>query len=229
MKWLTLSSEKFEPIPKIEFSFKKPLFAASVVLDYSRKAGPLVAHAELRARIPLKGDVHYSVDVVGRDLGHLFAFARVSERDELTTLGREFVSEKTSYVIRTVGNHEARPGKAEQVVNVVNESPAQLLAHLQTLPAFQQAHARDESLYGGYIAIGARIEALRIERVGDATAVENYEVRTMRVPRMLNEKQWSSLAWETRTAYGFKFDVAKKTLTAASFNLPIIGKIEIKA
>jgi len=235
VKWLELSSEKFEPIPDIQFSLKKPLFAASVVLSFSRlighTSGPLHAKAELRAQIPLKGPVYFNVEVVGRDDRTSIAFGKIWERDVSKNHGRYFESHVSNYTIKNsskLGPSDEVSDSAEKSIEVVNESPARLLAHLQVFEAFRQSYVVGESLYGGYIALGSRLEALRFDRVSLDSEAATFEVRSMRVSKMLNEREWNELRWHERKPFEIVYDSTAKTLTAARFHVPILGKIELK-
>lgn len=204
MKWLKLSS--FEPIPDIQFSLKKPLFAASVVLHYS----PQHSRASLEARVPLKGRIAYSIDVTaaapaaGSRGGHGFAFSRISERDDVKNVER--VTHPSDFAFEVPAN-------------------AQVLAHVQALPAFLASRDARTRTYGGWIAVGRKLQALRIDHMGGPT----YAGRLIHVPEPLSETAWKALPWESKRAFEFDWSDERQTLAAARMQLPLIGKLEIRA
>ncbi len=232
MKWLTLSSAKFEPIPDIQFSFKKPLFAASVVLRYSREGSSAVrGFVSLDARIPLKGPLGYQIEALS-GAGRVFGFEFIRESDVVGGSARE------SRVMHAGSDAEWLEVDGARV-DIVNESPAPIMAHVLALPAFAQTHTTDEALYAGHIMVGRKVQALRLMRIGpaaDALArtkydfrVETYEGRLISVPRALDEEAFQQLAWGQRTPFEFDWDVEQRKVVAARFQVPIFGKFEIKA
>jgi hypothetical protein len=243
VKWLTLSLEKFEPIPDIQFSFKKPLFAASVVLKFTQTHGHLseadtrsathidargevLAFASLEARVPLKGLLHYTVEALSSRAGRVFGFSFIRESDVTGGSSRE------THVRTTDGRETLDVDGAK--VDVINESPAPLLAHVLTLPAFVQTHSVEETLYGAHLMMGRRVQALRLERKGRARsqnthAVETYEGKLMTIAHALGEKEFEALPWATRKGFEFDWNAETKQIVAARFSVPIFGMIEIKA
>ena len=231
MKWLTLSSEKFEPISDIQFSFKKPLFAASVILRFTQShghgvAGKIHAFASLKARIPLKGPLEYEIEALSSNAERLFGFSFIREND---------VSGESSRETHVRGETVEIDGVK---VDVINDSPAPILAHVLTLPAFAQSHLKDEGLYGAHLMVGRRIQALRLERKRPAahgsaptsrpSSLETYEGKLIKVPRALDEKSFNTLPWANRKGFEFDWDVDTKRIVAARFTVPIFGTIEIK-
>lgn len=233
MNWLELSVEKFEPIPDISFSIKKPLFAASIVLTYSRAVGAqtITASSIATAKIPIKGALRFVVDVESAE-GPTFAFSNVSERDEVGGHAREIRANGSTLVMEKSG------ATAPTTKKIQNDSPVPILAHLLILPAFQQSRTDQDKIYAGHIVVGTQVQAVRLERTS-ATAdilgrtkydfhVETYEGKFMSVAHALGADDFGNLPWESKKAFEFDWDVARKTITAARFSIPIFGKLEIK-
>lgn len=250
MKWLTLSPEKFEPIPDIQFSFRKPLFAASVVLRFTQSHGhqPAVdtrsathvdapgevrAFASLTARVPLRGPLQYEVEALSSSALRSFGFSFIRESDVSAGRTRE------THVRVVVDGVNARSSQTEVLevdgvkVDVINDSPVPILAHVLALPAFAQSRLGDETLYGAHVMVGRRVQALRLERMVPSSAkasssVETYEGKLMGVPRALGEQEFAALSWDARKGFEFDWSVETKQITAARFTVPIFGTIEIK-
>lgn len=233
MKWLTLFPERFEPIPDIQFSFRKPLFAASVVLRFTQSHGhqPAVgarlathadapgevhAFASLEARIPLRGPLQYEIEALSSSDMRLFGFSFIRENDVSARRSRETRVHAEALDVDGV------------MVDVINDSPAPILAHVLALPAFAQSYSADEALYGAHIMVGRRVQALRLERVGSSSSIETYEGKLMSVPRALDERAFAALSWATRRGFEFDWNVGTKQITAARFTVPIFGTFEIK-
>lgn len=227
MKWLTLSLENFESTPDISFSIKKPLLAASVVLRYENRTDALYASAEARAKVPLKSALHYIVEATSkrREFG-TFSFSRIEERDETGRQERVSTTEGSTLTI-------AKKGQEPRATEIRNESPVPILAHLFVLPAFQQSRESQTRTYAGHVAIGARLQAVRIERrpprdkrIG---AVETYELKFVSVLHAVNEEAWLALPWDAKSGYEFDWDIAGRSIAAARFRLPIFGELEIRS
>lgn len=238
MKWLALSLETFESLPDISFSIKKPLFAASIVLKYAKRSSVLHATAELRAKIPVKSPTYYVVEVTSpkqliNKTSSTFSFSRIEERDETGRSERVTTVEGSRLMIEKIALDAVREESKAKFFDVKNESPVPILAHLFVLPAFQatkDAHAR---IYAGYICVGQRIQAIRIERHAQhddrEDDVETYVGKIISVPYALKESEWQSLPWAAKTGFEFDWDVSKRTIIAARFHVPIFGQLEIRS
>jgi hypothetical protein len=183
VKWLKLSVEEFEPIPNLQFSLKKPLLAASVILTYTQVTRrELSAHLEARAKIPFRDEFLYVADA-----------------------------------------STAKPTAA------VSTATAPVLDHLFSVPAFAQTRDSQTSLYAGYIAVGEKTQALRIERKSATTEVgiETYEGKLIHVTEALSEPEWAQLPWSSKKSFEFDWSVQSRTIVAARFAVPLVGKIEI--
>ncbi len=225
MKWLELSTDAFEPIPDIRFSWKKPLFAASVVLKYTKRAHGIHATAETIAKIPIKGSLHYLVEAQSAPLGEIFAFSLVKESDLGAGSYRKIHAKGTTLSIESSSDD----GDTKETVDISNLSPAPILAHVFILPAFQQTRDSRTHIYAGHVAVGAKDQALRIEKVSHLGEIESYEAKLMNVEYALTEHEWHKLPWKSKKGFGFNWHVENRTVTSASFHVPIIGQIEIKA
>lgn len=237
MKWLKFSSEEFEPIPDIQVSIKKPLFAASFVLRFtqthghaskaeaSEERGAVRGFAELQARIPLRGPLHYSIEALSSPRPR-YAFSFVRESDERSGRTRE---------TQVRGDDLVVDGKA---VEVTNHSGVPILTPLLVLPAFLQTHSSDEPLYGAHLLVGRRLQALRLERHGPSADkfaqtkrgpfTETYIGKLAPVSHVLEKAEWNALPWESRSSFEFDWNIETRKIEAARIHIPILGKIEIK-
>ena len=267
MKWLTLSPDKFEPIPDIQFSLKKPLFAASVLLRYTQvpaqdgdARNEVLSYTSLEAQIPIKGPMHYTVESLSSRAGRNFGFTFVREGDvaggtvretHVRGIARELPAGDAAPVV------EAAPTRSKKYVSpaaaiaadewleidgakleVLNESPVPILAHVLALPAFAQTHSTDESVYAAHLMVGRRVQAMRLERKGpaaealartkDAFFIETYVGKLMTVGGAMSEKDFNALPWGRHKGFEFDWNVETKQLVAARFTVPIFGTIEIK-
>jgi hypothetical protein len=264
LKWLTLTPQTFEPIPDTQFSLKKPLFAASVVLRFTPSETEVLAFTSLEARVPIKGLMHYTVEALSARAGRNFGFTYVRESDVSAGTTRETLVRGVARDLPPVGEAPvavaptARPSKKYVApvaavaadewleidgakVEVVNESPVPILAHVLALPAFVQTHSVEDDVrvYGAHLMVGRRVQALRLQRKGPAASalarskytffVETYEGKLMTVAQGLSEKDFEALPWATRKSFEFDYNVETKQLVAARFTIPIFGTIEIKA
>ncbi len=229
MKWLELSLEKFEPIPDISFAVKKSLFAASVVLKYSRAVGSssIEATAEAQTRIPIKGELKYRVQAVfmqPQSAKDIFSFSTVIERDVTAGSSRKIEAQGSALKI----TKSRVDGASEKQIEIQSDSPVPILAHLFILPAFQQSRDETTDLYGAYISVGANIQAVRLQRIGKSADVETYVGKFMTVPRALDTAGWSALPWDSKKSFEFDWVVGQKTIGAARVTVPFFGQLEIK-
>lgn len=225
MKWLELSTHDFEPIPDIQFSFKKPLFAASVVLKYAKHGHGLHATAEVIAKIPIKGTLHYLIEAQSARIhGEVFSFSVVKESDVTGGNLREIHAKGSTLSIKK----SSHAGAVKESIDIINISPVSILAHLFVLPAFRRARSSHTQIYAGHLVIGAKVQALRLERVSHAGEIESYEGKFIHVPHAMTEHEWHKLPWSAKKGFEFDWNVEHGSIIAARFHVPIIGKIEIK-
>ncbi len=239
LKWLALSPETFEKPSDISFSIEKPLFAASVVLNYLKTDGALHATAVLRAKIPIKGRLHYVIETQSEKRltdDSTFTFSRIEERDEAARNERVSTTDGAKLTIAKISSPTAKNLRGSESVKsyeILNDSPAPLLAPLLVLPALQGSHDSGVALYAGHVSIGSRTQALRLERKasagGEKNRIETYEGRLISVPHALSEDAWLALPWTSKKAFEFDWDVEKRTVLAARLRIPIIGSLEIRA
>jgi hypothetical protein len=241
VKWLEFSSDDFESIPDIQFSWKKPLIAASVVLKYEKTAAGLQSTAEVKAKIPIKGLFHYLIEARsakssaprsgagkrsnGESANDTFSFSDLKESDLSGGNRRETHAKGSTLSIKK----SSPAGVVNESVELINDSTSPILAPLFVLPAFRQTHDSRTSIYAGHIVVGAKIQALRIEKISHSGETESYEGKLISVLRALSEHEWGALPWESKKGFGFDWDLKNQTVSAARFSVPIFGQIEIKS
>jgi hypothetical protein len=114
-------------------------------------------------------------------------------------------------------------------LEVLNDSPVPILAHVLALPAFAQTHSADESVYAAHLMVGRRVQAMRLERKGPPTdEIETYVGKLMTVGSAMSEKDFAALPWARHKGFEFDWNTTTKQLVAARFTVPIFGTLEIK-
>lgn len=231
MKWLKLSanaeSSAATALPEnLKFEIKKPFFTASVVLAYELVGDSIKAKTKLLAKIPIYGKISYSIDAESKPQADpFFAFESVTERDDGKGNYRKVSTQGKTLTLET---SDAGAESVVQLQALDIEPPAPLLVHLLALPALQQSREDGVDIYVAQLVNGAKIQALRLDRLSSNDEIESYRGRTLSSPRPLSESEFRDLSWQKAKSFEFDFDLKKNTIAAARIHLPIVGRIEIK-
>jgi hypothetical protein len=229
LKWLTLSPSQHSLLPEqIQFTLKKPFFTASVVLSYTfgdpssaRDNDQIRAFAELSAKVPLLGQLHFTIDAGSLFFGEedrFFAFRDSEERDRAKGNYRKILASNRKIQFEASGEDRVSE------VQLTAAPPAPLLVHVLVLPAFQESLETSIDDYAAHLVNGKKFQALRITRVSENTFVG----RTLTVASPVDEAAFLALPWANAKSFEFDFDTKRRTISAARIQLPVVGKIEIK-
>jgi hypothetical protein len=232
--WISFShatdTENFREKFKKPYSVKKPLLAASCVLQatLADEGGSLLLSAEIKAKVPFKEEYRFHVTTLERgesSPGPAFCFHTERNQNQETESRWDFSGGKLQLSKGAQGSfRQSRTSFEKWSENPVVLSPLQLVLVLGNF--LNGGHQE----YGAQIVAGSGFAALLLTREGAVTpaGMQKFNVRYATFIQPVDEELWKKTDWQSKKPIELIWNTREMAIEKIAFSLSIVGSIELK-
>ena len=219
VRWLKFDFAQFAKDETFEYSVKKPLFAASIVLrtrkDLTKQN--LIALAQVTAKIPFAGhkEIEASSETAFDDASENLAGFDAYREKQVSREARQWLSRLDVVEVAKESQAPKQYENKSERLSLLNPLlMVKALAGL-SLPLGTEAAA--------HFVVSSKVFGLKLTATADSTLI----VYAKEVPGPLSDEQWLNTDWAAAYQIEVRRDLEAGTVTNFKVRVPVFGVLEL--